>query len=711
MKKLIHFFAVVLISTIAISANAQTKVRLATGVTSQCLTGSFGAEGTLLADSCAQFKWTITGNGTTAYAYGTKATYTFPAAGTYTVCAKLLNTCTKFDTSICKTITVVSCDCKLTTEFSFVGDCKKVTFKAYANQTGAKFTWNFGDKTTGSGVDPTHSYLSEGIYKVCVTATWTDSTGKTCTATFCKEIKVSCGTPCELKGEFGFVNTGNKYRFKASSNTGYSYSWDFGDGKTGSGIDPYHEYAKAGTYTVCVTITDKTGKCKIKVCKTITVGNPCGIIGGMTWKKTNDTTWKFLASSNTGTGTTYTWFWGDGTSSTGKDAAHVYKKSGTYEVCVKIYSPDKKCFVYVCRKIVITLPTGAKCTWEKTAIKVGYSNSCNKYTFEMTLFQDSCIKYQLSVYNMKTGVITALTPGRVGTYTFNDTGKYAIIAKYSNVCKGCDTQTYSIFNVTCLPTTTKCNWAAAGATLGYNNKSACNTYFFEGKNMNTSTSNCVKYTIAVGQTGATNTYYFARTATHTFTSNGTYNVCIKYYDSCKACDTIICTTIKVDCCNAKASFQVDSVSSNGKMYVKNTSTGAKSFVWNFGDSTANSKDKTPIHQFAASGTYTVCLTAYDSTGTCSTVYCYTVKVLKTRGKSQTSNAQGSSYPNPADMGFYLDLTGGTEYSIYNAVGQLVTSGRGDKTTYIETANWSEGNYRVVLKNANGSQTLSTVIAH
>ncbi|MEY3861594.1 MAG: hypothetical protein RIS50_1875, partial [Bacteroidota bacterium] len=175
MKKLIQIVALVLVGTLSIAANAQTKTRLATGVSSQCLIGSFGAEGTLLNDSCAQFKWTITGNGTTAYAYGTKATYTFPSAGTYTVCAKLLNTCTKFDTSICKTITVVGCDCKLTTEFSFTNDCKKVKFKAASNQTGTKYTWNFGDKTTGTGVDPTHSYLSEGVYKVCVTATWTDS--------------------------------------------------------------------------------------------------------------------------------------------------------------------------------------------------------------------------------------------------------------------------------------------------------------------------------------------------------------------------------------------------------------------------------------------------------------------------------------------------------------------------------------------------------
>jgi PKD repeat protein len=174
---------------------------------------------------------------------------------------------------------------------------------------------------------------------------------------------------------------------------------------------------------------------------------------------------------------------------------------------------------------------------------------------------------------------------------------------------------------------------------------------------------------------------------------------------------MICSTITVNCCDAKASFTVDSVSATGKMYVKNTSTGAKSYVWNFGDSTTNSKDKTPIHQFATSGTYVVCLTAYDSLGTCSSVYCYTVKVLRTRGKSNTQTLQGGTYPNPADLGFYLDLTTGTKYTVYNNLGQVITSGKGDKPQFIGTANWAEGNYRVVLINAEGTQTISTVVAH
>lgn len=327
------------------------------------------------------------------------------------------------------------------------------------------------------------------------------------------------------------------------------------------------------------------------------------------------------------------------------------------------------------------------------------------------MFADSCIQYQLGVYDMKTGKLVSLPAGRTGTYTFSDTGRFAIIAKYSNICTGCDTQTYSMFNVTCKPTAAKCNWAATGASLTYSNK--CNVYTFEGKNLST-TSNCYKYAIVVGNSGATTTYN-GRVATHTFKTTGTYTVCIKYTDSCKACDTSICATIKVDCspCNAKAGFTVDSVATNGKMYVKNTSTGAKSYVWNFGDSSATSKDKTPLHQFPASGAYTVCLTAYDSSGTCSTTYCYTVKIIKSRSNNSTNTGSiSNSFPNPADAGFYINLgSDKSNYVVYSSTGQIITQGNNSGILYLDSKNWANGNYMIAIKNANGNRTESVIITH
>ncbi|MDX1410260.1 MAG: PKD domain-containing protein, partial [Saprospiraceae bacterium] len=38
-----------------------------------------------------------------------------------------------------------------------------------------------------------------------------------------------------------------------------SHVWDFGDGKSASGETVYHDYAKAGTYRITLTVTDDRG--------------------------------------------------------------------------------------------------------------------------------------------------------------------------------------------------------------------------------------------------------------------------------------------------------------------------------------------------------------------------------------------------------------------------------------------------------------------
>ncbi len=38
-----------------------------------------------------------------------------------------------------------------------------------------------------------------------------------------------------------------------------SYDWDFGDGQTGTGVNPTHSYASGGTYQVSLTVTDDGG--------------------------------------------------------------------------------------------------------------------------------------------------------------------------------------------------------------------------------------------------------------------------------------------------------------------------------------------------------------------------------------------------------------------------------------------------------------------
>jgi hypothetical protein len=47
---------------------------------------------------------------------------------------------------------------------------------------------------------------------------------------------------------------------KSSDNVGIvSYTWDFGDGATGTGVAPTHTYTNLGNYTVILTVQDAAG--------------------------------------------------------------------------------------------------------------------------------------------------------------------------------------------------------------------------------------------------------------------------------------------------------------------------------------------------------------------------------------------------------------------------------------------------------------------
>jgi PKD repeat protein len=129
------------------------------------------------------------------------------------------------------------------------------------------FEWDFGDGSSGSGENVTHTYTSAGTFTVVLRVT--DDDGDTGTNN--KKIYVS---PAEAAGPTA--------SFSLSPNSGTSpmtvffnaaasvypdgviqaYEWAFGDGSTGFGSNPSHTYFSAGsqTYTVTLVVRGTDGK-------------------------------------------------------------------------------------------------------------------------------------------------------------------------------------------------------------------------------------------------------------------------------------------------------------------------------------------------------------------------------------------------------------------------------------------------------------------
>jgi chitodextrinase len=124
----------------------------------------------------------------------------------------------------------------------------------------ASSEWNFGDGSKATSLSASHAYPNAGIYTATLTV-W-DYSGNMATAT--RAIIVRDVTAPVPRGSGDrTVEEGQALFFDGSAssdNVGVaSYLWDFGDGLTASTAAATHVYAKAGTYSAKLTVTDATG--------------------------------------------------------------------------------------------------------------------------------------------------------------------------------------------------------------------------------------------------------------------------------------------------------------------------------------------------------------------------------------------------------------------------------------------------------------------
>jgi subtilisin family serine protease len=127
----------------------------------------------------------------------------------------------------------------------------------------AAHTWDFGDGATGDGATATHTYAEAGTYTAELTVT--DADGNTDTATTVVEVGAPSGNePPTAAFTATCLGFWGLCLFDATGSTDAdgdvaAYSWSYGDGTTGGGATPLHAYARAGTYTVTLTVTDDEG--------------------------------------------------------------------------------------------------------------------------------------------------------------------------------------------------------------------------------------------------------------------------------------------------------------------------------------------------------------------------------------------------------------------------------------------------------------------
>ncbi len=170
-----------------------------------------------------------------------------------------------------------------------------------AGITITKWFWDFDDGSFGSGQNPTHVYAAAGDYEPFLYATNSlgvevDGSGPSIevvapTAAFTASPDAGFAP---LAVQFASTNT------DSFGNTITSWTWDFGDGSSGSGRTPSHTYNTAGIYDPSFTALNNLGQTVSSYGPEITVLTPGGnliINGGF---ETGDFTGWTLTGSDTG---------------------------------------------------------------------------------------------------------------------------------------------------------------------------------------------------------------------------------------------------------------------------------------------------------------------------------------------------------------------------------------------------------------------------
>lgn len=194
------------------------------------------------------------------------------------------------------------------------------------SQNATTYLWDFGDGSVSSAANPTHTYLTDGVYTVTLTAT------NICGSNSFTQTVTAVTAP---QADFSAISTGNcaplevQFTNESSANaTGFAWTFEGGTPETSGDENPKITFTQPGTYMVVLTVTNSAGSATAT--STVTVEGP------PTAGFTSQTAGLSIILTNTsGTGT-YLWDFGDGDTSTEASPTHDYSAPGTYTVTLTV---------------------------------------------------------------------------------------------------------------------------------------------------------------------------------------------------------------------------------------------------------------------------------------------------------------------------------------------------------------------------------------
>jgi PKD repeat protein len=679
---------------------------------------------------------------------GNVVSHTYAVNGTYPLTAyvQILGT-TCIDTiSYAITITnATSNNCNLVANFSwtnFNAGLFNFMENSLGTQPNTSYLWDFGDGNSMAGPSVSHNYTSNGTFLVMLVTNTIDSLlNLNCSDSIIYPINVTNAVPnaCSLYAYFWapLSAAGGVSFYDGSSGLGTNstYSWNFGDGTSGTGVPIGHAYASNGNYQVLyiVTTTDSLSgaTCTDSSFQVVTISN-VGVqscIANFVVSKNPSGSYTF-SSSSTGASlnTTYAWSFGDGTFGTGASPTHIYAANGLYNVTLSIINSNpftgSNCYDTITQSVTVNIST-ILCNLNANFNIWGVGIDGNVGFWNLSTNVTPYTTYLWDFGDGQTSTSNSMSLFGI-YYLANGTYQVTLVATTIDPSTGiaCIDTMVKTVTVTTVPPTPNCV-----ANFTYTIDSA-GTYNFTSTSTGLSPSTSYYWNFGDG----TPTSWFPY---HNYTYNGTYNVTLIITCNNSSSGAILCTDTVVQTivvtnwlpapCIASVTFSMAADSSAAltwmafPVYAPTT----VSAVWYWGDGTSTFGFN-PSHTYLAPGIYNICVIATDTCGALDTA-CMTSNIMKSSNSSGliytvnvlsnftplsslsiknviNDNLIFNVYPNPNNGAFTISSKSETQFSIINELGQII------KTDATNTANnfaakvngLNTGVYFIIAKSKNAT---------
>ena len=455
------------------------------------------------------------------------------------------------------------------------------------------YNWNFGDGNSSVQQNPSHTYITAGLFNVQLIV----QSDQGCTDTITKNNSLSIGAFQSSFNVADKICLGDTANFQNTSMPNPPNStWYFGDGTTSFNKNPSKIYTAPGFYTV--KLVNNYGACLDSASKTIeVVNNPVPVF---TATQTAGCKFPFTTNfqDNTPGATQWRWDFGDGNTSPLQNPTHTYNAFGIYNVTLTVTTTTgckgtltKNNFILIAKPVITVngLPNGG----------------CVPFTINptATVMTVDAVNSWLWVFgDGATAVVQnpSHTYNSAGTYTvklfITTTGGCTDSLVFTN---GVRTGTNTVPNFSATPLT-----VCAGAPVQFTDLSTGNPdqWLWEfGDGTSSSSQNPI----------------------HAFDTTGVFTVKLTSFNNRCGDSTKKINYITVLPPVARFTVNNDCNNRNTISFTDN-SIGATAWQWDFGDGNT-SNIQNPTHTYITAGTFNVKLTVTN--GGCSNSITKTVNVI------------------------------------------------------------------------------------